>query len=76
MSDWLLDSNVLVYAYDVHEPEKQARAVEVLDRLQPTRQGRLSTQVLGEFYRVATGKLPSPLDPPEAAARVERLART
>lgn len=75
MTSWLVDSNVLVYAYDLHEPEKQRRAIDVLEGLQPTRLARLSTQVLGEFFRVATRKLSAPLTMPEAAARVERFAR-
>lgn len=31
-----LDTDVLVYAYDPAEPEKQARALDVLDRLART----------------------------------------
>lgn len=52
MSDKVfIDTNVLVYAYDRSEPEKQRRALEILDRLAVGRAGVISTQVLAEFFR-------------------------
>jgi predicted nucleic acid-binding protein len=45
-----VDSNVLVYSVDETEPDKQTRAAEWLKRLWSTRAGRLSFQVLQEFY--------------------------
>ena len=45
----LLDTNVLVYAYDPAEPGKQARALDVLDRLVRAGAGAVSAQVLAEF---------------------------
>jgi predicted nucleic acid-binding protein len=67
-----IDTNVWVYAVDVADPAKQARAREV------TAPGQgsdivVSTQVLSEFYVVTTRKLARPLAEPEAAAMVERL---
>jgi len=46
----LVDSNVLVYAYDRSEPEKQARALEVLDFLAIHGVGIICAQVLAEFF--------------------------
>ncbi len=63
----LVDTNVLVYAYDRSEPEKQRRALEVLDRLAV---GVLSTQVLAEFFVAVTRKIPAPLSAEEAYERV------
>jgi predicted nucleic acid-binding protein len=40
-----VDTNVLVYAYDRSEPEKQGQALEVLDGLATTRTGVISTHV-------------------------------
>ena len=37
----LIDTNVLVYAYDRSEPEKQRRALAVLNRLATTGSGVL-----------------------------------
>jgi predicted nucleic acid-binding protein len=52
-----VDTNVLVYARDASEPDKQPRAREWMDALWRGRAGRLSTQVLNEFYVVTTRKL-------------------
>jgi predicted nucleic acid-binding protein len=76
MSDKVLvDTNVLVYAYDRSAPIKQKRALEVLDRLQATSLGVLSTQVLGEFFVTVTRKITEPLPTHEAGSRVHNLLR-
>jgi predicted nucleic acid-binding protein len=69
----IADTNVLVYAVDRTEPRKQGLAIDVLKRLGTTRRLVLTSQVLGEFYRVSTRRIPAPLDPVTAAVRVERL---
>ena len=74
MSDVLIDTNVVVYAYDVRDRDKQLRALEVLRRLVADGRGRLSAQVLGEFLRVATRKLVPPLTPGEAVEQAGNLA--
>jgi predicted nucleic acid-binding protein len=68
---YLVDTNILVYAYERSSSVKQSRALEVLERLVQTGSGALSTQVLSEFYVVATRKLNAPLSVDEALARVE-----
>ena len=69
----LVDTNVLVYAHDRGEPEKQARAIEVLAGLEDNQTGRLSVQMLAEFFSVTThGPLPM-LTVSQAAQQVERL---
>ena len=62
-----VDTNVLAYAHDASEPDKQATARAVLEELWADRSGVLSTQVLQEFYVVATRKFHPPL--PRAEAR-------
>lgn len=57
----LIDTNLLVYLYDVNNPNKAARARLVLDHLEFTRTGRLSVQSLSEFLHVSTHKLDPPL---------------
>ena len=69
----LLDTNVLVYATDPTAAEKQRRSVETMDRVVQRGVGCLSTQVLGEFFRVATEKLSKPLSPAEAHRQVSRF---
>jgi len=70
----LLDSNVLVYAYDRSEPEKQAKAIHLLDSLFSTGGGVLSTQVLAEFFVAATRKISAPLSVDQALDSLENLA--
>ncbi len=68
---YLVDTNILVYAYDRSSGLKHQRALEILERLVETGGGALSTQVLSEFYAVVTRKLRNPLGASEAAERVE-----
>lgn len=56
-----VDTNVLIYAYDVDAGDKHAVAVRILTELWSTQLGILSTQVLQEFYVNVTRKIPSPL---------------
>jgi predicted nucleic acid-binding protein len=55
------DTNVLVYLFDRDEPAKAARSRE-LHEAYSDRRAVLSTQVLQEFYAIATRKLRSPLE--------------
>jgi predicted nucleic acid-binding protein len=57
----LLDTNILVYAYDRSEEVKRGRAVALLAALQERHEILLSAQVLGEFFWVSTRKLAAPL---------------
>lgn len=52
-----VDSNVLVYRHDLAAGGKQAQAASWLHYLWSSRRGRLSWQVLEEFYVNATQKL-------------------
>jgi len=68
-----VDTNLLVYARDDAEPAKRDRAREVMGRLWRSGQGRLSHQVLIEFYNTVTRKLNPGLPRTEAAADVRAL---
>ena len=70
-STYLIDTNVLVYAYDASEHLKQERARQLLARLEATRTGRLSTQILGEFYNTLTKKLRPTIPAADAEERVQ-----
>lgn len=61
-----VDTNVLVYFRDSTEPEKQAAAAEWMADLWETGDGRLSAQVLREYYVTVTAKLDPGLSPAEA----------
>ena len=56
-----IDTNILVYAHDASESEKRPIARAVLEGLWADRSGVVSTQVLQEFYVVATRKFNPPL---------------
>ena len=68
-----VDTNVLVYARDAAEPAKQAQARAWVEELWRARSGRLSFQVLQEFYVTVTRKLVPGLTPTEARAEVRNL---
>lgn len=61
-----VDTNILAYAHDSSEGVKQAIAKDLLDELWESERGALSTQVLQEFYVVATRKFEPPLSRKEA----------
>ncbi|MBA2692721.1 MAG: PIN domain-containing protein [Rubrobacter sp.] len=68
-----VDANVLIYFHDDEEPEKQARAEEVIERESRAGTMILSTQVLQEFYSAATRKWREPLRVEEAERSVRRF---
>jgi len=70
---YFVDTNVLVYARDASEPEKQPVARAWMQWLWKRQAGRLSTQVLQEFYQTVTRKLQPGLDPTVARAEVRDL---
>jgi predicted nucleic acid-binding protein len=74
MSDNIfVDTNILLYSRDASEPEKQAIAFARLDELWRKRTGRLSVQVLNEYFVNATRKLEPGLSPEEAWDDIEAL---
>jgi len=76
MTAILLDTNVLVYAYDTGEPDKQALAINLLHGLKISGQACLSVQCLGEFFNAVT-RGPTPrLALVEAAPQAEWLANS
>jgi len=68
-----VDTNVLVYARDASEPVKQQRAAAWMEQLWRSGAGRLSVQVLQEFYVTVTEKLRPGLDRDDARGDVRSL---
>ena len=60
------DTNILIYAYDDHEPVKQATAQTLLSKTIENENGVLSVQVLGEFFNVVTRHIKNPMSSDEA----------
>lgn len=50
----MVDTNILVYAYDIKEPQKQAIAIALTEQLARESRLAISVQSLNEFYRVVT----------------------
>jgi len=61
MSVVFVDTNILIYAHDSDAGLKRARAIESLRPLWDADSGRLSVQVLQEFYVNVTRKLSTPV---------------
>ena len=68
-----VDTNVLVYRRDSAQGEKQAQAEAWMERLWAARSGRLSYQVLQEYYVTVTSKLKPGLDAESARNDVRSL---
>jgi predicted nucleic acid-binding protein len=51
------DSNILIYAEDSANPEKQKKAIELILEHRSHRSGVVSLQVLGEYFHTVTQKL-------------------
>ena len=66
-----VDTNVLLCADDAHDLPKQARARDWLQALWQRRAGRVSTQVLSDYYVTATRTFGMPLG--DARAKVRRF---
>jgi len=57
-----LDTNIIIYAYDVSAGEKHKTAKKTFLELWDSGLGVISTQVLQEFFVNVTQKIPKPLD--------------
>ncbi len=75
MTAVFVDTNVLIYSEDGRAPEKQAQALAWLRVLWQRRAGRLSNQVLNEFYVNVTRKIKPPMPSGDARAEVRRYQR-
>lgn len=69
-----VDTNLLVYARDESEGAKHTTALAWLRYLWRSRQGRLSWQVLQEFYVTVTQKLSPGLERAEARGDIRDLS--
>ena len=69
-----VDTNVLVYARDTSDLVKNERATAWMEHLWASGEGRLSTQVLQEYYVTVTRKLSPGMPVEEARSDVLDLA--
>lgn len=74
MSDKIfVDTNILVYSRDSSEPDKQQIAEKWLTALWKSQKGKLSYQILNEYYVTVTKKLNPGLDPESARLDIKNL---
>ncbi len=69
-----VDTNILVYAFDDSDEERQRRAEAIFSELAESDRIRLSTQVLQEFYVTMTRKVNNRRSPDQALAIMDDLA--
>ncbi|MBW8721390.1 MAG: PIN domain-containing protein [Polaromonas sp.] len=67
-----VDADILIYSEDGADPTKQQAALAWLTVLWQRGMGRISTQVLNEFYLLATRKINPPMPAGDARAEVRR----
>ena len=67
-----VDTNILIYAHDRDANSKRRNAASALEKLWSDKTGRVSVQVLQEFYVTVTKKLGTPL----ARAAAREIIRT
>lgn len=72
----LLDTNILVYAYDRSEPQKHQGAIHLISQCLGSHEGAVSTQILSEFFVTVTRKIAKPLDRTDAFEEVRLLAQS
>ena len=70
-----VDSNILIYAHDADAGTKQKIAAAKIKALWEEQLGRISTQVLQEFYVTVTQKLGKPLSRSDAREIVRDYAQ-
>ncbi len=70
---YLLDSNIIVYAFDARDVLKRRRAIEVVGRLAELNIAAISTQILGETYVSLTHRSRVAMDMDEAERAIWRL---
>lgn len=74
--DRLIDTNVLVYAYDVSEKGKHTIAHSLLDEVWDHGGGAVALQNLSEFFVVVTGKVQRPISVSNARTIISDICRS
>ncbi|MBB3195305.1 PIN domain-containing protein [Roseateles terrae] len=70
-----VDTSVLIQSEDGAFPERRAQVMRWLQVLWQQRLGRVSSQVLNEFYRTITSRIDPPMPNGDARAEVRRYQR-
>ncbi len=74
MSDkYFIDTNIFVYCFDDHQPQKKARSLALIANAFQMGNGIISWQVIQEFLNVSTRKFQVPLKPVDARAYLRQV---
>jgi len=65
---YFIDTNVFIYSFDIEQPAKQKRSLELIQVGLGTGFGIISTQVIQEFLNVSTRKFAIPMKPEDSKA--------
>jgi len=71
---YFVDTNILVYSRDSSESEKQPKAKQWLKHLWADESGRISAQVMNEYYVTVTQKLKPGLTKEQARSDLRALS--
>ncbi len=72
-ANFFLDTNIFVYTFDQNAPQKQARALELVQDALVNHNGVISTQVVQEFLNVATRKFAVPFTLYDSQTYLQRV---
>ena len=70
---YFIDTNIIVYAFDDRQPDKQAHSLSLITDALQTGNGIISWQVIQEFLNVATRKFKVPLKPEDAKLYLQKV---
>jgi predicted nucleic acid-binding protein len=76
MTDRLIDTNILVYAYDTSEGTKHETAKQILKEIWEDGGGIVCVQNLMEFFVVITRKVEYPIEIGEAKTIIEDIIKS
>lgn len=76
MPDRLIDTNILVYAYDISEGEKHSVSRDLLKQIWEEGGGVVCLQNLMEFFVIITDKVENPISVTEAKTLIEDFLKS
>lgn len=72
--EFFFDTNIIVYAYDTSETNKQKICARLLENVYKNEiVGIVSNQVLGEIFKTLTGKIEMPIKVEDAELLIENI---
>ena len=74
IDDCLVDSNILIYAFDKDDKRKNQKAAKLLQEVMLSEKGFLSAQNLAEFHINATSKISRPISKEDSQEIIAELS--